>query len=175
MAEPFVLHPDGSLQARWLAHEGLVDLRCLEDTVDAVQAILQIELPRLANRCISRSDIAIYWMAPLQWLIRVPEPDEQGLAAKLMQFSTDAGHASVTVVSDAFVGLRLEGSGASRVLSEGCSLDLESLEQGLCARTLLARAQIMLIPLHSAGGYDLFVDRSHADYLQQWIKAAANC
>ena len=50
MAEPFVLHPDGSLQARWLAHEGLVDLRCLEDTVDAVQAILQIELPRLANR-----------------------------------------------------------------------------------------------------------------------------
>jgi sarcosine oxidase, subunit gamma len=170
MTEPWVSRPVGSVSARWLVREGLIDLRCLEDAVEPLQAFLQIELPQRANCRVRRGDISILWMAPLQWLIRVPEAEEQQLAAQLSECPC---HTAVTIVSDAYVGLRLEGSGAARVLSEGCPLDLELLEPGRCARTVLARAQVLLISLDVAGGYDCYVERSQAEYVRQWITTAA--
>ena len=42
-----------------------------------------------------------------------------------------------------------------------------------CARTLLARAQVLLVPLRQVTGYDIFVERDYAEYLREWVALAA--
>ena len=210
MHEFFVSGSDGSVRARWLAFEGLIDLRCEETAIRAIEKVLQIELPRQANRYLGDGERSACWMAPLHWLLRLPEHEESALVAKLAKFSNEAGpcedklegdgtfegddkaesvrrvdgvdtgadqscgHAAITVVSDAYIGIRLEGLAATRVLSAGCPLDFSRLGPGCCARTLLARAQVMVIVLEQGSGYELLVERSHSDYVQQWITAAVS-
>ena len=175
MADPFLSAADGSIQAQWLAFEGLIDLRCEETALPAIESILQIELPQQANRYLRRGELSACWMAPSHWLLRLPEQDESALVAKLTNFAVSADcsdQAAVTVVSDAYIGIGLKGPGAMRVLAAGCPLELGRLGPGYCARTLLARAQVMLIVLNDRAEYELLVDRSHADYVRQWLATA---
>jgi heterotetrameric sarcosine oxidase gamma subunit len=117
------------------------------------------------------------------FLERVPGANGQKLADRLRHAihvagaatggaADDALNAAVTVVSEAFVGIRLQGSGAASLLSHGCPLDLELLIPGRCARTLLARAQVLLVPLRQITGYDLFVERNYAEYLRERVALA---
>ena len=184
MADALAAGTGGELQCSLLASEGLIDLQCLGNAVAAIEALLQFELPVIANRSVHGPAVSAHWLAPSHWLLRVPEAEEQKLSTELRRALRDATaatesaavdslSAAVTSVSDAFVGIRLQGSGAADLLSQGCPLDLAQLVPGCCARTLLARAQVLLIPMTQLAGYDLFVERSYADYLQEWIAAAA--
>ena len=184
MAEVFAERPDGTLQCILLAAEGLIDLQCCNVEVAAIEAVLQLDLPVVSNQSAHGPQVSAYWLAPAHWLLRVPDENGQKLADRLRHAIHVAGaasggaaeealHAAVTVVSEAFVGIRLQGSGAASLLSHGCALDLELLIPGRCARTLLARTQVLLVPLRHVAGYDLFVERNYAEYLREWVSLAA--
>ena len=79
-----------------------------------------------------------------------------------------------TDLSDALVTIALEGPDAGAVLARGCGLDLRAGSFGAqaCARTRLAQLPV-LIRRPAASRFELVVDRSAAQYLQDWLVDAA--
>jgi len=159
--------------ARWerLPLAGLIDVQGAAAAVAAFAQVLQTDLPAIANQVRRGAGVDVFWLAPSHWLVRVPLSREAGTAAALA--AAAAAHpAAVTVVSDACAGFRLSGTGASELPAQGCPLDLRTLTAGTCARSLLARAQVLIVPLRDGPGYELFVESSHARYAELWLGTA---
>ena len=86
-----------------------------------------------------------------------------------------ADNAKVTLGSDARAVIALGGEAAREVLMKGCSLDLHPrvFGPGSCAQSTLALAQIILEQVEDGPDYRLYVGRSFAPYLWQWLCDAA--
>jgi sarcosine oxidase subunit gamma len=69
--------------------------------------------------------------------------------------------------------MELAGPRAREVLMKGCSIDLHPavFGPGRCARTALARAQVILLPVDQET-YWIFVQSSFAAYLAEWLMDA---
>ncbi|HEY6568375.1 MAG TPA: sarcosine oxidase subunit gamma family protein, partial [Actinomycetota bacterium] len=82
-------------------------------------------------------------------------------------------HRSITDVSANRVAIELSGTGRLELLAKGCSLDLHprSWRAGMCAQTVLAKAQVILI--ERPDSTRLLVRTSFADYVVEWLLAAA--
>ena len=109
---------------------------------------------------------------------RVPDRDQPGREAALVEALRQSlqGHrAAVTDVSDGRTIIEIAGRHARDVLAKGCGLDLHDrvFAPGQCAQSGLAKARILLRQLDLAPSYQIFVQRSHAEYLWLWLKDAA--
>lgn len=78
-------------------------------------------------------------------------------------------------LSSAVKVLRVEGAAAREVLSKGCGLDLDSrtFPVGLCTRTRLANLSVVVDSIDPTPRFDLYVGRSHFEYLKSWLEDAA--
>ena len=130
-----------------------------------------VTLPEQPNTWIG-DDPLIWWVSPDAWLIQSAREGDD-LAAQLRSDCMNLPCA-VTDLSDALVTIALEGPDASAVLARGCGLDLRAGSFGAkaCARTRLAQLPV-LIRRPSASRFELVVDRSAAQYLQDWLVDAA--
>ena len=166
---------DEARDARWerLPPAGLIDLQCTAAAVAAFARVLQTDLPAIPNEVRRGPGVEVLWLAPSHWLVRVALANEDATAAALAAAAAADHAAAVTVVSDAFAGFRLIGTGAPELLARGCPLDLHRLTAGTCARSLLGRAQVLIVPLRDGPGYELFVERSHAGYAELWLRTAS--
>jgi sarcosine oxidase subunit gamma len=129
-------------------------------------------LPLNPHEATAHGGMAALWLGPDEWLITGAA---KGPAlATALQRAVRAQFASVTDVTDAWCIIRLCGPAAREALSKGCRLDLHPrvFRRGHVTRTLLAQATIIL---HQTGdnAYDIFVGRSYADYLWQWLEDAS--
>ncbi len=86
--------------------------------------------------------------------------------------SPDIPH-SLVDVSHRQVALRIAGPRASELLASGCPLDLDpdAFPVGMCTRTVLARAEVVLWRL-SAEEYHLETGRSFSGYVLEWLREA---
>ena len=150
---------------------GWIDLQADAAVLAALNAALNLELPLTPNRVVVRGELAACWIGPLHWLLRVALGDAATLVDRLLR-AAEIDHAIATLMSDAFAGFRLAGPHAASVLAQGCPLDPDALMLGTCARSLLARAEVLLLPIGPPAAYEIWVERSHADYLRRWIAAA---
>ncbi|MEP7059728.1 MAG: sarcosine oxidase subunit gamma family protein [Actinomycetota bacterium] len=99
------------------------------------------------------------WLGPDEWLLVGP--------------ATRAAVPGVVDVSANRAVLDLTGSGVREFLSKGCALDLHTdhWTDGDCAQTMLAKAPVIL---QQRGAVTrVFVRPSFADYLAEWLLAAA--
>jgi len=128
-------------------------------------------LPLNPHEAAVHGGMAALWLGPDEWLI-TGDTDGPALTAAL-QRALRTQFASVTDVSDAWCVTRLAGPDARDMLAKGCGLDLHprAFRPGHATRTLLAQATVVL---HQTGddAYDIFVRRSYADYLWQWLEDA---
>ncbi len=78
-------------------------------------------------------------------------------------------------MSDGRAVIGLSGPHASDVLMKGCSLDVHprKFAPGDCAQSMLAKALVILHQTDAAPAYDIYVERSFADYLWSWLEDAA--
>jgi sarcosine oxidase gamma subunit len=113
---------------------------------DVLKAEIGLILPP-SGHCGERNTARAYWRAPGQWLVFGALD-----AGKL------AGMAAVADMSDALGGLRLTGGGA--VLARLVEIDVERMQAGHVAHTVLADIPITLIA--QADGFELLVPRSYA-------------
>jgi sarcosine oxidase subunit gamma len=100
----------------------------------------------------------VLWLGPDEWLV---------LEGREQDFS---GAAAVDVSANR-VCVELAGAGAAGVLASGCSLDLDAMEPGRCAQTLLARAQVILLQ-RAPNRWWILVRPSFAPYLRAWLEDA---
>lgn len=169
--------PAAPLSLRERPFRGLLDLRL--DPADpavrnAAEAVLGLALPREPNRIVDGEGRSILWLGPDEFLV-VSEPrGEMALAEALRQALRDH-HAAVTDVSDGRTTIEIAGRHARDVLAKGCGLDLHPrvFASGKCAQTGLAKARILLRQIDERPSFEIFVERSHAEYLWLWLKDAA--
>ena len=171
--------PDGGpgvtlAERRGLAHVHLAGRPTGVRFLDAARSALALGLPTEPNT-VARSDrFTVFWLAPTRWLVEsasLPAPDlESRLRGRI------AGLGAVTPATGGRTVVRLAGPAARRLLAKGVPLDLHpsAFPPGTCAQTALAGAAVLLHALLPDGAaFDLYLPRSYALHLFEWLEDAA--
>jgi sarcosine oxidase, subunit gamma len=139
----------------------------------ALAGVLGAPLPIAPNTTAVFGAIEVLWMGPDEWLVTAPAGSEDLVAALERAVGTE--HATVVDVSDQRTAIDVAGADARDLLLKGCALDLHprAFGVGRCAQTLLARAQVVLVPRTEEPAYRVFVRASFAEYVAEWLLDAA--
>ena len=156
-----------------LPPSGLIDLRLAETAQETLNTVLGCALPTLPNTSCAANDLLALWFGPDQWLLRMRDGTEEACAARL-RGALQSQHAAVTCVSDAYTMFEVSGPDACELLCQGTGIDVHpmSLPSGRCVRTRFARTRVALYVAFAGSRYQLFVPRSYAHHLSQWLQRA---
>ena len=140
---------------------------------DCIARTLRIDVPVTPNTVTSCSGKSLLWLGPEEWLLNVPEGEEDPLAGGYSPIECEET-AVIVDVSDHYTVISIGGSESVDVLSQACGIDLapESFSSGQCARCAFARTTGILRPLDDRGGYELIIESSYAKYAEQWLTRA---
>ena len=143
------------------------------EAVEAAGGAFGAALPRQACRAaLAAGSRAALWLGPDEWLLLLPEGDAENCAAALNRRLAGLPN-SLVDVSHRQVGLEISGRNAATVLNAGCPLDLDDavFPAGMCTRTLLGKAEIVL--WRSAEQcFRLEVSQSYAPYVLGLLREA---
>lgn len=153
------------------AGAGMINLRGslqVSGFAAATANVLGAELPDTPNTRVGAGDSLVCWLGPDEWLVLTPPQGEADLIAALRRELASV-HAAVTDVTGGHAVITVAGPAVRQVLAKGCTLDLHPkvFAPGRCARSLLAKAGVLLIARDD--GVDVIVARSFADYLWGWL------
>jgi sarcosine oxidase, subunit gamma len=140
-----------------------------QDIGKKVKKALGVELPVVPNTTAQGNGLTALWLGPDEWLIVGPPGAERALTDAL------AGTApAVTDVSEGRTAIRISGPMARDVMAMGCPLDLDErvFGTGQCAQSHMARTTIIVHQVADDPAYDIYVERSQADYLWTWLEHA---
>jgi sarcosine oxidase subunit gamma len=160
-----------------LPHLAKIDVRGRDATpalVAALTSALGATPPLEANRSAPAGVRTVLWLGPGEWRVVGPSGDAAAIVAAL-QAAIPRALAGIVDVSDFYTTLHLSGAGARDVLAQGCPLDLHPrrFATGNCARSLLAKADILLHQRDDTPSFDIDVRWSLAAYLWAWLASAA--
>ncbi len=141
--------------------------------LETAARVLNQPLPLTANT-FTTGEHRVYWCGPDEWLIETDQERSTRLGSDLAKALADC-HAAINDVGSGHAALGIAGADARMVLAKGCTLDLDPREfgAGRCARTGLAKANVLLAVADDAADYTVIVARSFADYLCRWLANAA--
>jgi sarcosine oxidase subunit gamma len=130
---------------------------------------LAVALPVSPGTAVRSGEVTVAWLGPDEWLVIGPD----GYDAEPLRAALGDRHGSVVDVSAQRTTLLVGGPRARDLLAHGCALDLHPsmFGPGACAQTMLARAQVVLLPQQE--GFLVLVRSSFAAYLAEWLLDAA--
>jgi len=133
-----------------------------------------LPLPLEPNRVASMGPVRTLWLGPDEWLVTAPDGTAPELLTRLARAIAGQPAAIIDLSSSRAV-VEIAGRMARTLLEKGCGLDLHprAFAPGHCAQTLVARVPIILDQLSAAPAYRLFVRRSAARWLCDWLIDAA--
>ncbi len=139
---------------------------------ETIRAASAATLPTAPLRARIEGARAALWLGPDEWLLLVPEVDGAALQAALADAARGLP-ASIVDVSHRQIGLVVSGPRAGVLLNAGCPLDLDpaAFPVGMCTRTLLAKAEIVLWRT-GEDAFRLEVARSFAPYAVGFLREA---
>jgi len=148
-------------------------LRGGSDVRAAAESALRFGIPATACRATVEGDRAALWLGPDEWLLIAPQPPPWGFAARLAQALEGLAH-SLVDVSHRQSALVVSGPRATTLLAAGCPLDLDAsaFPVGMCTRTMLAKAEIVLWRTDPQV-FRVEVWRSFVAYVSQFLGEAA--
>jgi sarcosine oxidase subunit gamma len=134
----------------------------------ALLGLAPYPLPITPNTAWEDGPRAALWLGPDEWLVLGP-PGAGPVIVGELEAALDGSHLSIVDVSANRVALELSGPRAKEILSKGCALDLHPRrwQPGMCAQTMLARAQVILHERSDTTG--VLCRPSFADYLVDWL------
>jgi heterotetrameric sarcosine oxidase gamma subunit len=143
------------------------------DFESVVHSMTALPPPRTPNTAIAGDDRALLWLAPGQWLL-VCDEERSAFSEAELQAAFNGTAGTVVDVSHAYAGLAISGERARDVLAKGISVDLDAtaFATGACAQTLLTDMNVVLYA-REAQALDLYVGRSYAVSLWEWLRASA--
>ena len=138
----------------------------------AVKDVTGCDLPIEPNTVQGSGYINVLWLGPDEWLIVAPDGSDAG--PRLDEACKDI-HAAVTDVSESRTVIVLAGEHARDVLAKGCALDFHarSFVVDQCAQSTLAHMHVIVHQRSDAPEFDVYVHRSFAESLWQWLEDAA--
>lgn len=152
--------------ARWILRGG-PEIRAAAETA------LGLAVPTAACRAAAEGESAALWLGPDEWLLISAEQRADETAAALRAALAGLAH-SLVDVSHRQLALEVYGPTAPALLASGCPLDLdpEAFPVGMCTRTMLAKAEIVLWRTR-AESFRIEVWRSFAPYVSALLAEAA--
>jgi sarcosine oxidase, subunit gamma len=119
------------------------------------------------------SGMAALWLGPDEQLLLAPASSDDDPAAALEPALRDIPH-SLVDVSHRQTAFQVRGRDAALLLNAGCPLDLDmnTFPVGMCTRTVLAKAEIVLWRT-SQDVFHVEVWRSFADYVSSFLAEVA--
>lgn len=138
-------------------------------------AALGIPLPAKANRVVRDSAATVLWLGPDERLVLADSREEEALRGRLEAVLAPHPHALVSV-SHRQGALLLSNPGAASLLGSGCprDLDIEAFAIDACARTVFAKAEIVLWRT-AIDTFHIEVARSFTEYVTELLAEAAVC
>jgi sarcosine oxidase, subunit gamma len=127
-----------------------------------------------AQRGASGGGVEALWLGPDEWLVLVGA-DEAGRTDSALRDALSGLDHAVVDVSDRFIGISVEGARARDVLNAGVPLDLHprAFPPGMVARTVLAKAPVVLRRPAERELFELHVNGSLAPYVWLFLENAA--
>ena len=154
----------------------ILRLKCLNRERAARGPAVVLGGAELPSRVGSTLEGRSRWLSigPGEWLAIVPQQAAADFRDHLARQLPDSGLA-VADLTDGLAQLEVEGKLAAEVLSKGCGLDFHpsAFPVGHCARTRFAQIPLVLVRLEGPPRFELYVARSYARYLNDWINDAA--
>jgi sarcosine oxidase subunit gamma len=140
----------------------------------AVAGALGFEPPVKPNTTAAGGEHVALWLGPNEWLV-VSAPGAEHETAAALREALAGQHVAVTDVSEGRTVIGLGGKNARDVLSKGCPLDIHPrvFKPGQCAQSTCAKANILLHHTADTLAWNIYVERSFADYLWTWLEDAA--
>ena len=126
-----------------------------------------------ACRAVAQSGRAALWLGPDERLLLAPEGQLSELTGRVCETLSGRDH-SLVDVSHRQCALEVSGPQAGMLLNCGCPLDLdrEAFPVGMCSRTVLGKAEIVLWRT-AEQRFHLEVWRSFAAYVSKVLALAA--
>ena len=142
-------------------------LRGSAEVMTAAGATLGLEISQAVCRAVVNGEVAALWLGPDEQLLLAPEGLD--LAATLETALRELPH-SLVEVSHRQTAVRVSGPQATVLLNAGCPLDLDlsAFPVGMCTRTVLAKAEIVLWRTSTAE-FHIEVWRSFASYVTGFL------
>ena len=136
-------------------------------------------LPKKACSTASKEKITSLWLGPNEWLLvsnnEIPkETNVYELEQILFDNISKTNLGAITNVTDHFTIFKLSGTNIFEVLSKGCPFNFDSDDFGnnKVVQTILNHVDVT-IHRRSGNDVDLYVRRSFAGYLWDWLKDSA--
>ena len=146
----------------------------------SVEKILEMSLATIASNTSVKEKITLLWLGPNEWLLVsnvkiAKETNIYELEQILFDEISKTNLGAVTNVTDHFTIFSLSGSNIFEVLSKGCPYDFDSEDflDNRVVQTILSNIDVT-IHRKSKNEIDLYVRRSFADYLWNWLKDSAD-
>jgi sarcosine oxidase subunit gamma len=133
-----------------------------------------VPLPLEPNRVASMRELRTLWLGPDEWLVTSPEGSSPDLVGRISRALAERG-AAVNDLAASRAVIEISGPRARDLLAKGCGLDLHprAFGPGQCAQTVFAKLPVIIDQLSPAPAYRLFVRRSAARWLADWLIDAA--
>lgn len=163
---PSSLRPDAAIAIAPMAPRARFALRLPPDVAAAIGSAGGFRLDGAINRCNAEDGRIAARLGPDEWLLIGPEAESDTLAR-----GVDAALAgrvfSLVDVGHRAVAIAVAGTFARAVLNGGCPLDLDdaAFPAGTATRTLLGKAEIVLIRPGDAPLFQVECGRSFAPYV----------
>lgn len=152
-----------------------------EGFAGAVRGVTGRDLPTSARGEFGGDGSGLLRLGPDEWLLVCASLEEAESLARRLSEAFAGRYATAIDVSSGYTVLRLGGAAAKATLQKGCTIDLDAphFAAGDCTRTRLGNADVILHCVEDDGGdgsgglYDIYVPRSYAVSLWQWLDEAS--
>ena len=163
-----------SVVIRPLAAQARFSLRLHADDAASVGTAAGFRLDMPINRRVGTAEQSATRLGPNEWLLIGPDGDADLIAGQVEAALDGRFHALVDI-GHRNVGIQVSGPRAADVLNSGCPLDLvkAAFPTGMATRTLLGKAEIVLMRLDDAPTYQVECWRSFSAYVHDYLSEAA--
>lgn len=147
-------------------------LREADAGIGGAEAAFRID--QAINRFALEGPLLSARLGPDEWLLIGPEDPAASLAGSLAAALTGRIHSMVDI-GHRNAAFAVSGRRAPETINSGCALDLaaDAFPTGMATRTLLGRAEVILMRLDDAPTYRIECWRSFAEYVGRWLTEAA--
>ena len=167
-------HPGAGISIRSLPGEARFSLRLNEAAAKAVGEAAGFRLDIALNSRAGAAERSAARLGPNEWLLIGTEGDAEIIPGQIE--AALAGHFHTLVdIGHRNVAIEVSGRHAAEVLNSGCPLDLDAsaFPTGTATRTLMGKAEIVLMRLDDGPTYRVECWRSFAQYVLGFLNEAA--
>ncbi|MGO4572704.1 sarcosine oxidase subunit gamma [Microvirga sp. 2TAF3] len=159
---------------RSLPAQARFSLRLNETEVASAGTAAGFKLDIPVNTRSGSAELSSIRLGPNEWILTGPYGDAEVIVGQI-----DAGlrgrFYTLVDISHRNVGITVSGRRAAEVLNSGCPLDLAeaAFPTGMATRTLMGKAEIVLMKLDDTPTYQVECWRSFSTYVRDYLVEAA--